>query len=68
MHEAEADMGKLRVAAGFMLGRLFDHDDLVGAGLPRGDRGFERGAAAADDDDVATFAFHVVSFPSNRSR
>ena len=67
MHETKADMGKLRIAPGFVLGSLFDHDDLVGAGLPRGDRGLQRRAAPADHDDVATFAFHVVSFPSNRS-
>ncbi len=53
MHEAETDMGELRIAAGFVLGRLLEHDDAFGAGLPGRDRGFERGAAAADDDDVA---------------
>src|SRR5215208_3087041 len=55
MHEAEADVGELRIATGFLLRRFLQHDDALGAGLFRGDRSFERGAAAPDHDDVAFF-------------
>ena len=64
MHEAKADMGELRIAAGFVFRRLLQHHHGAGTGLLGGDRGFERGAAAADDDDVAGgFGGHALVWP-----
>ena len=53
MHEAKAGSGIARVAAVFGLRRLLQHHDALGAGLACRDGRLERGAAAADDDDVA---------------
>ena len=53
--EPKAGAGIAGIAAIFRFRRLLEHDDPIGAVLPRRDRGIERGASSADDDDVARF-------------
>ncbi len=55
--ETESRARVARVAAVFRFRRLLQHDDAPGARLLRGHGRVERGAAAADHDDVALLVF-----------
>ncbi len=63
MHEAKPGPGIAGVAAIFRLRCFLQHHDARGAGLARGDGRLERGAAAADDDDVAMLDARHELFP-----
>jgi hypothetical protein len=52
MNEAKTGVRKARVAAGFVLRRFFQHDDLCGAGLARSYRSFKGRSAAAEYQHV----------------
>ena len=61
--DAHGARGEAAVAAGFFVGRGFEHEH-GGALLARGERGAIGGVAAADDDDVVLF--HAISDPRLR--
>src|SRR5438045_9744041 len=54
MYKAESHMGKLRIATGFVLGRLLDHHHGAGAGALCSSRRLHRGTAAAHNDDITS--------------